>query len=191
MKIIIGLGNPGKEYENTRHNIGFMSVFEFAEQHGIAGNFDKKFNSIIGKGSVSSQDVLIVQPLTFMNLSGEALRRILDWYKVSSDDILVVFDDISIDLGKMRFRKKGSDGGHNGIKSIIKNLGTQDFLRLKIGIGPQPPMIPSEKYVLGKFTEDESLLLKKILTYSSKAIEEYIINDIDFVMNKYNGVVVD
>ena len=190
MKLIAGLGNPGDKYEFTRHNAGFIVVSKLAEKFGIIGKFDKKFNAIIGKGQIGNEDVLIVQPMTFMNLSGDAIVPLLNYYKMSYHDLLVVFDDISLDLGVLRFRAKGSDGGHNGIKSIIGNLGGKnDFSRLKVGIGPQPPFMPLESYVLQKFDKNEEKLLAGVVNNSVEAIECYISKGIEFAGNRFNGYV--
>lgn len=190
MKLIAGLGNPGDKYEFTRHNAGFIVVSKLAEKFGIIGKFDKKFNAITGKGQIGNEDVLIVQPMTFMNLSGDAIVPLLNYYKMSYHDLLVVFDDISLDLGILRFRAKGSDGGHNGIKSIIRNLGGKnDFARLKVGIGPQPPFMPSESYVLQKFDKNEEKLLEDVANNSVEAIECYISKGIELAGSKFNGYI--
>lgn len=189
MIVIAGLGNPGEKYSKTRHNIGFMITGKLAQKHAITGKSESKFNAVVGKGTIFAQPVMIVQPTTFMNLSGEAIFKILNFYKLEPKDLFVIFDDISLDLGKVRFRDKGSDGGHNGIKSIIKNLGNKnDFARLKVGIGPQPKGIPSETYVLQKFSESEEKMLPQVIDLSVDAIEDYLKNGIEFAQNKFNGV---
>lgn len=189
MKIIAGLGNPGEKYKNTRHNIGFMITEAFASKNNINGSFNSKFNAIIGKGSVNKQEVLVVQPLTYMNLSGESVAKVLNWYKADISDLLVVCDDISLDSGKIRFRPSGSAGGHNGIKSIISSCGGQNFPRLKVGIGPNPGEHSLSSYVLEKFTAEETEILKKTVSLCAEAIEDYLLTDINFVQNKYNGLV--
>jgi len=188
MKIIVGLGNPGEKYKNTRHNTGFMVTEALASKHGISGKFNSRFNAIIGKGVIKDTEVLIVQPLTFMNLSGEAVSKILSWIKPDIKDLFVVFDDVSLDIGKIRFREDGSAGGHNGIKSIISCCGGQNFSRLKIGIGPNPGESLWASYVLEKFTAEESEILKKIIPLSVEAIEDYLFMGINFAQNKYNGI---
>ncbi len=188
MKIIAGLGNPGEKYKNTRHNAGFIATEFLASKHNIQGSFNSKFNAIVGKGTINKTEVLIIQPLTYMNLSGESVFKILNWYKADISDLLVVFDDITIDIGKIRFRPDGSAGGHNGIKSIISCCGGQNFPRLKIGIGPNPGENFWESYVLEKFTLEESSILKKIIPLSSEAIEDYLLSGINFAQNKYNGI---
>lgn len=189
MKIIAGLGNPGDKYQATRHNVGFMVTEHLASSNNINGRFESKFNAIIGKGSIGDEEVLIVQPMTFMNLSGESIAKILGFYKLDKEDLLVVYDDLSIDVGKIRFRPSGSDGGHNGIKSIIKCLGNyKGFPRLKVGIGPQPPGMSAEAFVLQKFQKDEQELLQKTVPVCSEAIECFIKHGIDKARNNFNGV---
>ena len=149
MKLIVGLGNPGKEYENTRHNMGFMVIDEFASMIDV--DFNKEdFKGTYAKFKLDDEDIILFKPMTYMNLSGEALSLVMNYYKIKPEDVLIVYDDLAIDLGTLRFKGNGSDGGHNGIKSIIQHLGTNKFARLKVGIGPQPP-IPSENFVLGNF----------------------------------------
>lgn len=183
MKLIIGLGNFEDKYLFTRHNAGFMAVDFFAQDNGQDFKLDKKLKSMLVKFRLNGEDILIVKPLTYMNLSGEALSAVMNFYKVDKKDVFVIYDDISLDLGKVRFRASGSDGGHNGIKSIIQHLGTKDFDRLKIGIGPQPN-IPSEAFVLQNFTKDELEKLKEVL--KSSMIEDYLKEGIEKVQNTYN-----
>ena len=188
MKIIAGLGNPGEKYKNTRHNIGFMATEALASGHNIKGTFSAKFNAIIGKGMINKEEVIIVQPLTYMNLSGEAVSKIMNWYKIDLADLFVVFDDVSMDIGMIRLREEGSAGSHNGIKSIISCCGGQKFPRLKIGIGPNPGEHLWASYVLEKFTDEESKILKKIIPLSVEAMEDYLLMGINFAQNKYNGI---
>ena len=156
MKLIAGLGNIGDKYVFTRHNAGFMLADSIALNSGLTFRENFKLKSLTANYRTGCEDYLIIKPTTFMNLSGEAVRAAADYYKIPIEDILIVYDDISLPLGKIRFRQNGSDGGHNGIKSIIQHFGTQDFARLKIGIGPQPN-IPSEVFVLQNFTKEELL----------------------------------
>ena len=179
MKLIIGLGNFEDKYLFTRHNAGFMAVDFFVQANNQSFRQEKKLKSMIAKFG----DVVVIKPLTYMNLSGEAVRAVMDFYKIEVKDILVIFDDISLDLGKVRFRASGSDGGHNGIKSIIQHIGTKDFDRLKIGIGPQPN-IPSEAFVLQNFTNDELEKLKEIL--KQPIIQDYLQDGLEKVQNAYN-----
>lgn len=181
MKLIAGLGNIGEKYCFTRHNAGFMVLDKWAVDDDLSFKEDKKLKCFIAKNN----ELIFIKPATFMNLSGEALRKVIDYYKIDIKDILIVYDDISIDLGKIRFRANGSDGGHNGIKSIIKHLGTDKFDRLKIGIGPQPA-IPSEYFVLQNFSGDDLEILKNVLKKSIESIKFYLENGIEKTQNKYN-----
>lgn len=189
MKLIIGLGNPGDKYKDTRHNIGFTITGELAQKHDIQGKTETKFNALVGKGTIGREEVLIVQPLTFMNLSGQALSKLLHWYKISPDAILVVYDDISLDLGRIRFRKSGSNGGHNGIKSIIESLGGfKDFDRLKIGVGPDPGGAVRASFVLGKFSKDEKEIIKKLIPICIESIETYLNENLEKASNSFNSI---
>lgn len=179
MKLIIGLGNFEEKYLFTRHNAGFMAVDFFVRANNHSFKQEKKLKSMIAK----FDDIVVIKPLTYMNLSGEAVRAVMDFYKIDAKDILVIYDDISLDLGRVRFRVSGSNGGHNGIKSIIQHIGTKDFDRLKIGIGPQPN-IPSEAFVLQNFTKDELEKLKEVLKQSM--IEDYLKEGMAKVQNMYN-----
>lgn len=191
MKAVIGLGNPGDKYENTRHNVGFMSISAIAQKHNIDGKNISKFNSIVGKGLIGSEEVLLIQPLTYMNLSGEAVQKILHWYKIELKDILVIFDDINIDIGKMKFKKNGSDGGHNGIKSIIQHSGNnKNFARLKLGIGPDPGGHLRKNFVLQKFSKTEKETIEKIVEISVQAVEDFLDRGVEEAQNKYNNTLV-
>lgn len=187
MKIVVGLGNPGKKYVNTRHNIGFDAVDALASKHNIKFN-KEKFNAIFGEGNICGEKVLIVKPQTFMNLSGEAVRDIVSWFKEKPDNVLVIFDDISLPVGKLRIRPKGSAGGHNGIKSIIYQLGSDTFPRIKIGVGsPQNKDYDLADFVLGKFSKDETAVLIKSVVRVTDAVEDIIINGTEHAMNIYNA----
>lgn len=183
MKLIIGLGNYEDKYLFTRHNAGFMAVDFFVNENNQSFKLDKKLKSYVAKFKISGEDVVVIKPTTYMNLSGEALIATMNFYKIDRKDILVVYDDIALDLGRVRFRNSGSDGGHNGIKSIIKHLGSSEFDRLKIGIGPQPN-IPSEAYVLQNFTNDELANLKEVL--KTPMIENYLKDGIEKAQNVFN-----
>ena len=169
MKLLICLGNPGEKYSNTRHNIGFMFADLLAERLNCNFNTEPKFKCFLSKGQYKDEAVWIVKPQTYMNLSGESLNALKSYYKIDIKDLFLVYDDIALDLGRLRFRSKGSDGGHNGVKSIIKYAGTDVFCRLKIGIGPQPPFLKSEEYVLQNFTNEEAKMLEEVLTKSVDA----------------------
>lgn len=183
MKLIVGLGNPGEKYLFTRHNLGFMAVDFFVEANLGSFKNESKFKSMVARFSVGTDDVLVIKPQTFMNLSGEALIAVMNFYKIKREDLLVIYDDISLDLGAFRFRASGSDGGHNGIKSIIKVLGSKDFDRLKIGIGPQPN-IPSENYVLQNFKKEELEIIKERLKLP--VIDSYLKEGLQKSQNLYN-----
>lgn len=181
MKLIAGLGNIGDKYCFTRHNAGFMVLDKLAIDNNFSFREENKLKCFLAK----SGDIIYIKPTTFMNLSGEAVRAVMDYYKINVKDILIVYDDIALDLGRIRFRANGSDGGHNGIKSIIKHVGTKEFDRLKIGIGPQPN-IPSENFVLQNFPKEQLEELKEILKRADEAIEFYLKNDIQKAQNKFN-----
>ncbi len=185
MKLIAGLGNIGEKYFFTRHNVGFMVVDKWAYKNDLTFREDKKLKSMYTKFRFQGEDIIIIKPTTFMNLSGESISAVANYYKINLEDILIIYDDISIDLGKLRFRAKGSDGGHNGIKSVIKHLGTSNFVRLKIGIGPQPNM-PSENFVLQNFPQSDQELLKNTLIKAIDAVEYYIINGTEKSQNMFN-----
>ena len=153
MKLIAGLGNIGQKYTFTRHNVGFMLVDSIAINSGLSLKENSRLKCFMTKFSNNNDDYILIKPTTFMNLSGEAVRAVMDYYKIDIKDVLIVYDDISLELGKIRFRASGSDGGHNGIKSVIQHVGTGNIARLKIGIGPQPS-IPSEVFVLQNFSNE-------------------------------------
>lgn len=183
MKLIVGLGNFEPKYFFTRHNAGFMLVDYLVTANGQSFKEEKKLKSAVAKFRLSGEDIVVIKPLTYMNLSGEAISAVINFYKIDKKDVFVIYDDLSLDLGKVRFRNTGSDGGHNGIKSIIQHLGTKDFDRLKIGIGPQPN-IPSEAFVLQNFSKDELETLKDVL--KKPMIEDYLQKGIQQVQNMYN-----
>ncbi len=185
MKLVTGLGNIGEKYCFTRHNAGFMAVDKWAFKNNLQFREEKKFKCLMTKFNFNGEEIIIAKPVTFMNLSGEAVSALCNFYKIDIKDVLIIFDDIALDLGRLRFRKTGSDGGHNGVKSIIKHLGTSDFTRLKIGIGPQPP-IPSENYVLGTFTKEQAEILKPVLSRAVSAVECYLTDGIEKAQNIFN-----
>jgi PTH1 family peptidyl-tRNA hydrolase len=185
MKIIIGLGNKGLKYAQTRHNIGFEVVELLAHRHNIPMN-QRKFKGIVGQGVIAGEKVLLVMPLTYMNLSGECVREVLDFYKLSAEDIIVIYDDLSMDLGALRIRDKGSAGGHNGIKNIISHLGQDYFLRLKVGVGPQPPNVKAEHFVLDRFNKSEIEKMSESIEHTANAIESILEQGINYAMNNYN-----
>lgn len=186
MKIIVGLGNPGSQYAYTRHNIGFMSIDKIADTFLIPWNI-RKHKAICGSGMMGSEKVLLVKPQTFMNLSGETVRSVIDFYKADPADIIILFDDVSLDLGQLRIRKKGSAGGHNGIKSIIAHLGTNEFPRVKIGVGEKRPGQDLADHVLGRFPKDDVLFVEDTIKQACEATFTMIKEGIDPAMNQYNG----
>lgn len=185
MKLITGLGNIGDKFCMTRHNAGFMVLDRWAVQENFSFKNENKLKAYTAKIRYNGEDILFAKPTTFMNLSGEAVRAIMDYYKIDLKDILIIYDDISLDLGRIRYRANGSDGGHNGIKSIIKHTGSKDFARLKIGIGPQPN-IPSENYVLQNFPKEQLDELKGVLDRAIESVKFYLDNGIEKTQNKYN-----
>ena len=186
MYIIAGLGNPGKEYENTRHNIGYMTIDYFAEKYGISFT-DRKFHALMGKGVVEGQKVILIKPLTYMNLSGEAVREACDYFKIDpEEELIVLYDDISLPVGQLRIRPKGSAGGHNGIKNIIAHLGTEIFKRIKIGVGEKPNRMDLADYVLGHFAKEEMELEKEACKKASEAILLMMEDKTEEAMNRFN-----
>lgn len=188
MLAIAGLGNPGAKYSGTRHNIGFMITGALGEKHGISGGFSSKFNAITGKGKIKGAEVLLIQPQTYMNLSGEAVSKALNWYKIDFKDLFVIYDDTSIEFGRVRFRPSGSAGGHNGIKSIISRCGNDVFPRLKVGIGPDPGERFRADYVLQPFFPEEKKHLPEIINACVEAVEFYLEKGMEPAMNRYNGI---
>lgn len=185
MKLIAGLGNIGDKYVFTRHNAGFMLLDSIALNYGLTFKENTRLKCLMTTLRNNSDSYIFIKPTTFMNLSGEAVRAVMDYYKIDIKDVIIVFDDISLDIGKIRFRSYGSDGGHNGIKSVIQNLGTKDVARLKIGIGPQPN-IPSEVYVLQNFSKEELDTLKIALTKAKEGLACYFTEGIAVAQNKFN-----
>lgn len=187
MYIIVGLGNPTSQYNGTRHNIGFEVIDSLAEANGIRMDI-KKHKAVCGMGLINGRKVLLAKPVTFMNLSGEAVRSMADFYKVDpKEDIIVVYDDISLDVGQLRIRAKGSAGGHNGIKSIISHLGTQDFKRVKFGVGNKPEGYDLADYVLGHFSSPEKLKVAEGIKRAGMAIETILADGINTAMNQFNS----
>ena len=183
MYIIAGLGNPGKKYENTRHNIGFITLDFLAERHDIKIN-KIKHKALVGEGRIAGQKVLLVKPQTYMNLSGESLREVMDYYKVDIEDMIVIYDDIDLDAGAVRIRKKGSAGTHNGMRSIVQHLGT-DFPRIRMGIG-KDKRGDLVDFVLGGFTKEDKEVLEPAVERAALAVECYVDEGIEKAMNKYN-----
>ena len=187
MFVIVGLGNPGKKYENTRHNAGFMAIDAIAAKYGIDVK-EKKHKALCGTGVIEGQKVLLVKPETYMNLSGESLAEVLNFYKLDpEEEMLVIYDDISLALGNIRIRKKGSAGGHNGIKSLIAHAGTQVFTRIKVGVGEKPSGWDLADYVLGHFSEEDHKKLAEVMPDVIRAAVLIMQGDVDKAMNDYNA----
>lgn len=187
MYIIAGLGNPGKEYENTRHNIGFDVIDRLSEEENIAV-MESKHKALIGKGYVAGQKVILAKPQTFMNLSGESIREIVDYYKVDDTaELIVISDDISLDVGQIRIRKKGSAGGHNGLKNIIKMLGHDTFIRVRMGVGEKPKNFDLADYVLGHFPKEEAETMTTAFKDGAAAVVDMMTEGVEAAMNHFNG----
>ena len=182
--LIVGLGNPGAEYENTRHNVGFRVVDTIAEAHG--GTFSTERHGMVSTVRFKGRTLVLLKPNTFMNLSGKAVRYWMEVEKISVDRILVITDDLNLDYEKLRLRAKGSDGGHNGLKDIQSVLGTNLYSRLRIGIGSDFSKGGQSDFVLGEWTEDEGLALQEVLTKSSKAVESVVTIGLSRTMNSFN-----
>ena len=185
MKVIAGLGNPGEKYACTRHNIGFMVVSELADRYNINSSY--KFDGLMGDFFFGGEKIILFQPMKYMNKSGQPIYKLLDYFQIEAEELLVIHDDLDLELGKMRFKQNGSSGGHNGIKSIIKNLDTAEFKRLKIGIGRPPENIPVPDFVLTTFRGEEKDISEKVVQDAASAVELMLKENIMKAMNKYNG----
>ncbi len=187
MYIIVGLGNPERRYDGTRHNIGFSAITVLADTYGISMDI-KKHRAVCGKGVIQGQKVLLAMPQTYMNLSGESVRELVDYYKIDpEEELIVVYDDINLAPGKLRIRPKGSAGGHNGIKNIIAHLGTQVFPRVRIGVGEKPKGWDLADYVLGRFSGEEEPVIREALDKAAQACVEIMNEDVSSAMNKFNN----
>ena len=186
MYIIVGLGNPGDKYEKTRHNVGFNVIDLLAKEYSIDVS-KLKHKALIGEGRVGTEKVILVKPMTYMNLSGESVVDICNYYNVDLENVIVIYDDIDLDVGKIRIRKKGSGGTHNGMRSIVKCLGTTDFPRVRVGVSKPEPGRDLANFVLSRFSKDEEVDLKDGFDKAVKAIDCIIREDIDLSMNKFNG----
>lgn len=184
MFLVVGLGNPGDKYDGTRHNIGFETIDYISGKYNIDVT-RVKFKGVIGEGVIAGEKVILLKPTTYMNLSGESVREAMSFYKLTEEDIVIIYDDISLEVGKIRIREKGSAGGHNGIKSIISNINTDVFPRIKIGVGQPTGDLVS--HVLGRFSEEEAEDLKEVIEVSSKAVEIIMKSGTKDAMNKLNG----
>lgn len=190
MYVIAGLGNPKKEYDNTRHNIGFSIIDMLAEKTGISIG-TAKHKGLLGAGYWNGQKLLLVKPLTYMNLSGECIREVLDYYKVDGrENLIVIHDDISLEPGVIRIRKKGSAGGHNGLKNIIQHLGHDQFIRIKVGVGEKPAGYDLADYVLGHFSKEDREKVEEAMKCAADAVRLMVQDETDAAMNLYNKKVV-
>ena len=187
MYLVAGLGNPGKQYERTRHNMGFDTIDELVDRHRIPGS-GVQHKAMYGKGMIAGEKVILAKPLTYMNLSGESIREFINYYKMDPEtELIVIYDDIDLEPGQIRIRKKGSAGGHNGMKSIISQIGTQNFYRIKVGVGAKPAGWDLADYVLGRFSTKEREEVDRAIEEAADAVEVILTEGIDAAMNKYNA----
>lgn len=184
MKIIVGLGNPGTRYEWSRHNVGFLVVNRFAEIHRIVV-CTRRFKSLFGKGSVDSQPVVLANPMTYMNRSGEGVSKVVHFFQAGMEDVIVVHDDLDLPFGKLRIKQRGGDGGHQGIRSIIESMGGSNFLRLKIGVGRPPRGMDPAEYVLDDFSQSERSRLDEILSQAVEALKVMLLEGLQAAMNRF------
>lgn len=187
MFLIVGLGNPGTEYAATRHNIGFDMITYLSDKYRIPMR-GKEGKAIVGKGFIEGQKVMLAQPQTYMNLSGESVRALMDYYKLDEEDLVIFYDDISLPVGQVRIRAKGSAGGHNGIKNIIQHLGTQEFPRIKIGVGAKPEQGDLVKHVLGRFGKEEDAKIRDVFALAERGLLVMLQDDVSAAMNEVNGI---
>ncbi len=186
MFIIVGLGNPGKEYDNTRHNMGFRVIDRLSDKYGIDVTA-KKHKALVGKGVIDGNKVVLAKPQTFMNLSGESVRELLDFYKVDeTSELIIVYDDITLDVGNIRVRKNGSAGGHNGMKSIIAHVGHNEFMRVRVGIGEKPPKMDLADWVLGHFPKTDEEGVNEGTLKATEALLMLMDGKVDDAMNRFN-----
>ncbi len=186
-QLIVGLGNPEPKYDRTRHNIGFETVDALAKSWQIPWQKQPRFNGLVAAGVLGNTKIVLLKPLTYMNNSGQAVRSVLDWYKLSPQAVLVTYDDMDLPLGKLRLRLSGSAGGHNGMKSIIAHLGGQNFPRLRIGIGKSSPSKDTISHVLGRFTPEENIIMADVLQMATEAVERSLKEGVEKAMNLYNN----
>lgn len=185
MYVVVGLGNPGKDYTNTRHNVGFNAVDQLAERNGIKIN-KIKFKSLYGEGFIGREKVILVKPQTYMNNSGQALAELVQFYKIPVENIIVIVDDIDIDFASIRIRLKGSAGSHNGLKSIIRHLNQDSFPRVRLGIGKKHPQQDLADFVLSRFSKEENPYIEEAIVAAAQAVETIVEDGINNAMNKYN-----
>lgn len=189
VKMIVGLGNPESKYNDTKHNIGFMAVDRIVKDLDVNFTEDKNFKAEIGSDFINGEKIYFIKPTTFMNNSGIAVKALLTYYNISIKDMIIIYDDLDMEVGKIRFRQKGSAGGHNGIKSIIAHLGTQEFDRIKVGIGRPNGRMTVINHVLGKFDKNDEIMILNTLDKVDNAVNYYLqTNDFQKTMQKYNGL---
>ena len=186
MKLIVGLGNPGSEYSNTRHNVGFEIIDKYLNKYNLVSN-KTKFEGIYIDTVINNNKVIFLKPQKYMNLSGEVVKKYVDYFKIDINDILIIHDDLDQEIGKIKLKQNSSSGGHNGIKNIENNLNTKNYKRLKIGISNNKN-VNTKDYVLGKFSKEERKILDKTIEKSCEIIDDFLILNFDMLMNKYNGV---
>ena len=187
MHLIVGLGNPTKQYEGTRHNVGFETIDRIAAENQIRVE-EKKHKALYGSGYIEGEKVILAKPQTFMNISGVCVAGLVDYYSLDMEDVIIIYDDVTLDIGKIRLRPHGSAGGHNGIKSLINELGTQEFQRIRVGVGKKPVHYDLADWVLGHFKKEEREVMDKSVQLSAEAVESILDKGIGFAMNMYNGL---
>ncbi len=185
MYLIVGLGNPEEEYSNTRHNMGFDTINKIAKQYNIEVN-KNKFKGLCGSGIIENKKVILLKPQTYMNLSGESIKETMDFYKIQQENLIIIYDDIDLEAGIIKIRKKGGPGTHNGMKSVISNIETQEFARVRVGIGKPERKEQLIEYVIGKIPDKDQKILDEATTKSKEALIEIIKNGVDIAMNKFN-----
>ncbi|HEX2945688.1 MAG TPA: aminoacyl-tRNA hydrolase [Clostridia bacterium] len=186
LTVIAGLGNPGNKYENTRHNVGFITIDLLSSKYGIKVN-KVRHKALTGEGTIAGERVLLVKPQTFMNLSGESIRDIAEWYKLPMENIIIIYDDVDLPAGTIRIRPKGSSGTHNGMKSVIYQLQSDEFPRIRIGVGKAPEGWDLADYVLGRFDKDEAAIMGESTQRAADAAAAIVSDGVTAAMNKFNG----
>ena len=185
MRLIVGLGNPGGEYDETRHNVGFQVIEELKQQFSHAV-FDKKFKGLVTRARIGGEDAVLLKPMTYMNLSGESVGPAAGFYKIPPEDIIVIHDELDIEPGRIKLKKGGGHGGHNGLKSLVKHLPNANFTRVRLGIGRPPPRWETANYVLGKFTKQEQPMIEEVIRSATKAVEVILEEGLPSAMKEYN-----
>ncbi len=186
MKLIVGLGNPGEQYRASRHNLGFLVLDQLAGQYGISLQ-KRAFDAFLGKGRVGSGAIILAKPQTYMNLSGSAVQKLVEYFKIDVENLIIIHDDLDLPFQTLRLKKGGGDGGHRGLASIIKHLGSPDFLRVRIGIGKPIRKTMVESYVLAPFSEDETIVLPRLIEQTCEAVRETVLVGIESAMRNYHG----